>query len=277
MFLYVHNNFNPSPSMTLSGKRNPNEYLVEYWGAPLYLLPRTVAEFESSRGAKYWQTLRRKQKHFESDFGKLDFAWVTSAEELEFWLPKVHELFLARWSDRYVSSSWKTAEGFAEYARALFHMAAMGQASLAILSRAGELLSFSYNLHQDNIIYFYQHATKDDPRYHKYSLGRIFLTHFLREVIASARFNAFDFMVGEAGYKFEWADRTQRVFLKVTRRENEHRWHYLARVAKAKMTVRVQKTERLKNLILLMMRLPEKLRQIWTIKPRYDREAALSN
>lgn len=233
MFLYVRNQFNPEPEYALTPKlSDEGTRYIEYLGAPMYVLPRSVDDFRKRKSSKYWYNISRAESKFKEECGPLEFKVLQTRSEIEPWVQAVYELFKKRWSESYSSSTWLYADGFAKYSDALLALADKGEASLAILVSGENLLAFSYNLHGDDVLYFYQHAAVNDPKYHKYSLGKVFLIHLLNVTIEESRFRIFDFMVGEASYKMEWANCIQKVYFCMERRDYSNFFQYYMSVFK---------------------------------------------
>lgn len=250
MFLYVQNRFNLEPSYALCPKSHDGSmYTIEYLGAPVAKIPRTMEEFRQRKSKKYWYNIQRAESRFESEYGPLEFHWLETAHSIKPWLPAVHELFVKRWAHSYSSSEWLQEGGFERYAEALLQLAEEGKASLALLSSQGRLLAFSYNLHEANVCYFYQHASVQDEAYQKFSLGKIFLIKFLQALISDGRFYEMDFMVGIASYKMEWAHAVQKVYCCLYRKDYSNAWSYAVAIAKQKLRIFVVKHDFVKKIL----------------------------
>lgn len=218
MFDYVRNRYNPQPRYVVPPAARPAGRLVydlPFSTTSLLPLPHDQEGFRALHGSKFWSTLRRKERRVVDAFGPLTFRVVTDAAALREVLPEVRQLYRDRWAEEYTSLPWKTDDGFAPYAEAMVSLAAEGKAELAVLESEKELLAYAYCLTQDGTYYFFQHAALPAPEYRRYSPGKLLVWKLLCDVVDRGAFHTFDFMLGDADYKREWAEKTCQVRLRV--------------------------------------------------------------
>lgn len=250
MFLYVKNSYNPEPKYALTPSHEKRGVKnLEYLGAPLFYLPEDLEAFRKRKSRKYWYNINRAESKFKEEQGPLDFLVLDTPQDIKVWLRPVKELFQKRWSQSHSSSEWMTDEGFEKYADALLELSEKGKASLTILKSEEKLLAFSYNLYEGETLYFYQHAIDNDPRYYRYSLGKIFLTKFFKKLIEEQNIHLFDFMIGESSYKLEWAQSVRKVYLQVHKKEYENSFYFYVFFIKQWLRIQIIKSVWLKNFI----------------------------
>jgi hypothetical protein len=219
MFDYVKNKYNQCPDMVAHNDLNKDYLYVEYTKAPYLMLPKTLENFRSLHKKKFWYKLRRYEKLFQKDFNELTFSIVKDQKELSFFLDQVFILFNKRWNKEYTSCTWKHKEGFDKYKKAMIDLCSSNEAFLAVLfDKNKKLLSYGYCLDQDNTIYFYQHTTITDSEYRKYSLGKVLLHNLLKHAVEN-KYDKFDFMAGDASYKYEWTRNVRTIYISVGRKK----------------------------------------------------------
>jgi len=196
VFLYVKNRFDPEPEYVLTRKMAAEKgvALVRFLDAPFFLLPSAEEGLRGIRSGNYWRKRGREERQWVSMHGEMKFDVLTDTDELQEWLPKVKDLFRARWADEQSSSRWMSDDGFAQYANAMVELAKQDEASLAILYRVDteELLAFGYNLDKGNTRHIYQHATNVLEDYRKFRLGQFFLIYLFEHSILNG-YTFFDF------------------------------------------------------------------------------------
>lgn len=207
-----------NPKWVLEGTKKDASLLVydiEFDVAPYLKLPKTVDEFYEMHKRKFWYNINRGKKLFISDFGALDFIVTSEKDLLLQYLPKIQELFAIRWEKSHTSFDWKTKSGFQKYQDAMIDLASTGNGEIALLVNNQTVLAFGYSLSYDKNYYFFQHAVIPDPRYRKYSLGKILIKQLIESAIQK-NFEVFDFMTGDQGYKKEWANGEKKVYIRVS-------------------------------------------------------------
>jgi len=219
MFDYLRNKYNLSPVFFSEDDLDKDYLYVKYTEAPYFLLPKTLDDYKALHRKKFWYNLRRGERLFQSEFGKLNFEVIKDEKKLDFFLEQVFELFNERWTDEYTSAIWKCRKGFYKYKKAMIELSSSGNAFLAVLyDNNRRLLSYGYCLEQDKTIFFYQHTTTVDSKYKKYSLGRILIHHLLKYGVNN-KYEKFDFMAGNSSYKYEWAKNSKIIYRSVGRKK----------------------------------------------------------
>jgi len=212
MFDYVQNKFNLYPEYTTNESFCKKNLCVKFAIARYLSLPENIEEFRKSHSRKFWYTIKRSEKKYIENFGKLNFGIITDPDELDFFLDGVQKLFYARWKDTYTSCQWKTTQGFYPYKLAMIDMAKNNLGFLAVLcDENSKVLSFAYCIRKSSTIYLYQHATLRDKDILKYSLGKV-LFKYLLEFSIKEGVKIFDFMTGDSKYKKEWAKSSKNVY-----------------------------------------------------------------
>ena len=212
MFDYVINNYNPSPRLITERSLDRDYLYVKYSVAPYMCLPKSLGDLKQQHKKKFWYNLSRSQRLYQESFGALHFEIVRDSDDLNYFLDQVYELFNRRWEGEYTSAAWKTKRGFDLYKDAMINLASKRKAFLAVLyDENRNLLSYGYCLDQQKSIFFYQHTTTVEPVYRKYSLGKILIHNILKFAVAE-RYERFDFMIGSASYKYEWAKDVEVIY-----------------------------------------------------------------
>lgn len=217
MFDYCVNEYNEQPTLVVASQLSPEvtkaNFLFRFSSAPYMVVPATIDDFKKLHKRKFWYNLKRTQKLFCQEHGGVSFKILELENDLHNYLPKVFALFRKRWSGKYTSCSWKTPKGEKVYSEAMLNLAQKKKAFLAVLlGKDDKLLSFGYCLTDETTVYFYQHAVEVNPEYKRFSLGKIFLSHLLENIVLQKRFARFDFMIGNQAYKQEWATGEEQVF-----------------------------------------------------------------
>lgn len=218
MFTYIKNKYNQDPLWVLEGSESPRDlfrFNIEFDVAPYLKLPKTVEAFHEMHKAKFWYNIKRDEKLFVNEFGPLNFVVTADKEMLLQYLPRIQELFAARWAKAYTSFDWKTKEGFQKYHEAMLDLADTGHGEIAVLLNKQSVLAFAYALKYNKTYYFFQHAVTTNPLYRKFSLGKIFIKQLITSTI-QREFEIFDFMTGSQGYKREWADGEKKVYIQIS-------------------------------------------------------------
>ncbi|MEJ3652817.1 GNAT family N-acetyltransferase [Actinomycetes bacterium KLBMP 9759] len=218
MFEYVENEYNPNPRLVLQRCPTPPEKLTAhfpYSTSVTFPIPATHDEFVALHGRKYWQGVRRKERRLVEDVPDLRFRVVRDEDGLREVLPKVQQLFAERWASEFTSFAWKTPSGFEPYADAMVELARQGRGEVAVLEGGGRVLSFAYCLIEDDTYYFYQHASTPDAELRKRSLGKLFVSKLIQDLVLHRRCAVFDFMTGTSEYKREWARSEQQIFFRI--------------------------------------------------------------
>ena len=222
MFDYVATSASPNPPLVLNTTDDGRKLVkyIPYATAVLFALPATTEDLRRLHRAKYWSTLRRKERRFVEAHGPLRFRVITDERELQAVLPLVQQLYRQRWRDEYTSLPWKTEEGFAPYREAMLDLASRGEAELAVLESETDLLSFAYCIIQGGTYYFYQHATRTEGKYGEYSVGKLLVWKLITHLVERAEFHTLDFMLGEDDYKREWSTSSRTVYLRIAEDAN---------------------------------------------------------
>src|SRR3989338_1256290 len=222
MFTYIKNKYNSNPMWVLEGSESPKNlliYNIEFDTAPYLRLTKTVDEFYEMHKSKFWYNIKRDEKLFSTEFGRLDFIVISEKNELLQYLPKIQELFANRWEKDYTSFEWKTKTGFQKYHDAMIDLASTGNGEIALLAHNQTILAFAYCLKYEKTYYFFQHAVSRNPLYRKYSLGKILIRQLIESAI-QREFEIFDFMTGNQAYKKEWANDRKKVYIHVAGNKN---------------------------------------------------------
>jgi hypothetical protein len=222
LFTYIKNKYNKNPQWVLEGEKKNSAGItcdIEFSVAPYLILPKTIKDFYGMHKRKFWYNIKRAEKMFATDFGELKFIVTSERDLLLQYLPKIQELFAARWKDGYTSFDWKTKEGFLKYQEAMLDFASTGNGEVALLFHKQMVLAFGYMLIQEGNYYFFQHAVITDSNYRKYSLGKILIKKLIERAINN-NLKTFDFMTGDQRYKREWSNGEKKVYYRLVENKN---------------------------------------------------------
>ena len=185
-------------------------------GEPSVVQTHSCPEAELDKG---WEHLyhRHRRKHRSSwkrqerrlaALGDYRFLETGDPGEVRSAMPRMAELFRARWEGQRVSGGLTTElEGF--HTRAAVEAAKAGHVSLGLLILDGQIIAFSYGVRSGDVTtsYFVAH----DENFGIYSVGLLLLLRVL-EGAARKGDPVYDFSLGSADYKGMWATRERAVF-----------------------------------------------------------------
>lgn len=216
MFDYVKNRYNQNPGMVQHSNIDKDNLYVKFLNAPYMMLPKDLDEFKATHKSKFWYNLNRFEKIFQKEIGQLHFEVIKDEKNLQEFLDKIFILFNKKWINEYLTTPWKCKEGFKKYKEAMLDLASKNEGFIAVLyGEHRDLLSYAYCLEDGDTVYFYQYTTDPDPKYKRYSLGKVLVHNLLKYVIEEKKYKKFDFMNGEQSYKTEWAKQSEAVYIKI--------------------------------------------------------------
>ncbi len=262
MFTYVKNNYNLEPNWVLENTNKNKKFIeidIEFDVAPFLELPETLENFRKMHKSKFWYNIKRSEKKFNEEIGELEFIVTSDKDLLKKYLPKIQTLFSKRWEQTYSSFDWKTKEGFKKYYDAMLDLAEDGNGNIAVLVHNDEVLSFAYNLIYNNSLYFFQHAVSPDTKYRRYSLGKVMIKKLIDHSIYK-KYEIFDFMTGNKGYKKEWSTNSKKIFIRISEKKtiigfNKFVFKYIFYNIKKF----IHRNERIKNILKLIINFRTKL------------------
>ena len=250
MYDYVKNKHNKSPNMVKEKDKDDSNLYIKFINAPYMILPKDIEEFKKTHKTKFWYNLDRLEKIFRKDIGELNFKIIKNEESLNKYLDKIFVLFNEKWKNEYLSTPWKCKEGFEKYKKAMVDLAKNDEGFIAVLyDENNKLLSYAYCLEDDDTVYFYQYTTDSNPLYRKYSLGKILVHNLLKYCIEMNKYEKFDFMNGEQGYKLEWAKQSDEVYIKVNGKSFKSYFRYYLLKFKIYLQFNNLLRDKLKNIL----------------------------
>jgi CelD/BcsL family acetyltransferase involved in cellulose biosynthesis len=186
------------------------------WGRPSLAETDVCVEVELGAGAetltggrspKTRSSLKRRWRRLEEQ-GRLEVSELVSPEDVVESLPRLFELFEARWAGQHPSGGFVSdLQPF--HRLAARRLAERGAVDLFALRLDGTIISYVFGLRAGGITTSY--VTAYDTEYSRFSPG--LLVHWrLLEELADRGDATFDLSLGEFGYKSEWATAERAVY-----------------------------------------------------------------
>lgn len=207
----------------LSGLRGSSPFLAAVVGGPVGELGRAVVvrtntcpEVELSSG---WSALLndhkskqranwKRKRHQLARLGGLRFLETSHPDEVEAALPRLSQLFRARWSGQRIVGGF--TQGFETFQRKAARVTSeAGHVLLSLLLLDDEIIAYAYGIRAGGVTSSYLLA--HDDRFASYSPGLLLLIDMLRAACERGD-SAYDFSLGDTPYKAMWANRYQDVY-----------------------------------------------------------------
>jgi CelD/BcsL family acetyltransferase involved in cellulose biosynthesis len=210
-------------SIDLTGLRQGSPFLralqesvFPRWGKPVVVETNTCPEIDLRQG---WETVFRRHKSRQranwrrkwdslADLGRLEFRETSDPDEVATAFPRLFQLYDARWQGRSVRGAFG-AEQHRLQLEAAKALASQGMVRLSLIRLDGEIVAFAYAMRgtTGSTSYVLAH----DAAFEVFSPGLLLLIRML-EAAAARGDTAYDFSLGEAPYKAQWATGERRVF-----------------------------------------------------------------
>ncbi len=188
------------------------------WGEPLVMQMLVCPEIDLTQGwdsvyhrrrpksRKTWRAKRRALARL----GELDFVETGDADEIATAMPRLIDLYRARWKGTRVAKSGAFSAQFERFQiEAAREAAETGNVLLSLLKLDGDIIAFNYGVRAANITSSY--VLSHDGPFGSYSVGTLLLLKVL-ESAAHRGDPMYDFSLGDDEYKAIWATRQQAVF-----------------------------------------------------------------
>jgi CelD/BcsL family acetyltransferase involved in cellulose biosynthesis len=187
------------------------------WGPPRVVRTFTCPAVElggsvlERRSGRTRSSLSRRWRRLEQQ-GRLEFVETSDPDAIKARLPRLFELYERRWEGRPIRGGFtRPMQDF--HAKAL----TAGCSRLSTLELNGDVIAFSYGVRAGGVTTSYTLA--HDSGFDAFSPGRLLLVRIL-EAAAARGDRAYDFSLGDAPYKQEWADHDQGVYRLLWGRHN---------------------------------------------------------
>ena len=195
------------PFIQAWAEKNRFSFSLNPWTAcPYALLPETWEGFLSMLSANSRKDIRR-QLRLMQESGKVRYSLVKDKNEVIPMMDSLFQLHSKRWStsgekgvfqrERFNRFHKKIAELFFD----------KGWLSIPYLTNEKDIFAIYYNFQYQNKIYAYQSGI--DPAWESFSPGTTALALTIQEAISQG-FREFDFLRGEAQYKYKWTEKERQ-------------------------------------------------------------------